>query len=89
MDRTREIARDYVATLAGELGLDMIQFFDQNLGGSTFPCYAKDHPHSSVPGPWMTTVMTAFMGEVHGTAAQAAMTARGGETLCPRPRRRR
>ena len=35
--RTREIALDYVATLAGELGLDMIQFFDQNLGGVDVP----------------------------------------------------
>ena len=59
--RTREIAHAYVATLAGELGLDMIQFFDQNLGGCTFPCYAEDHPHASVPGPWMTATMTAFM----------------------------
>jgi hypothetical protein len=84
--RTREIAREYVATLAGELGLDMIQFFDQNLGGTTFPCYAEDHPHPSVPGPWMTSEMTAFMGEVHATAVQAATTARGqGTTLGPAP----
>ena len=62
--RTREIALGYVATLAGELGLDMIQFFDQNLGGVTFPCYAEDHGHPSVPGPWMTTAMTAFIRDV-------------------------
>ena len=70
--RTREIALDYVATLAGELGLDMIQFFDQNLGGVTFPCYAEDHGHPSVPGPWMTTAMTAFIKDVAKTAARAA-----------------
>ena len=80
VDRTREIAREYVATLAGELGLDMIQFFDQNLGGTTFPCYAEDHPHPSVPGPWMTSEMTAFMGEVHDTAVAAAATSRAGGT---------
>ena len=86
VDRTREIARDYVATLAGELGLDMIQFFDQNLGGTTFPCYAEDHPHPSVPGPWMTSEMTAFMGEVHDTAVAAAATSRaGGTTPGPAP----
>jgi hypothetical protein len=70
--RTREIALAYVATLAGELGLDMIQFFDQNLGGVTFPCYAEDHGHPSVPGPWMTTAMTAFMNDLAMTAARAA-----------------
>ena len=70
--RTREIALDYVASLAGDLGLDMIQFFDQNLGGCTFPCYADDHPHPSVPGPWMTAAMSAFMADVTTTAARAA-----------------
>lgn len=70
--RTRDIARAYVATLAGELGLDMIQFFDQNLGGCTFPCYAEDHPHASVPGPWMTAEMTTFMADIRETAAHAA-----------------
>ncbi len=75
--RTREIALAYVATLAGELGLEMIQFFDQNLGGVTFPCYAEDHPHPSVPGPWMTIEMTAFMAEVAATAARVAGPDRG------------
>jgi hypothetical protein len=50
----------------------MIQFFDQNLGGVTFPCYAEDHPHPGVPGPWMTSAMTAFMADVAATAARAA-----------------
>ena len=64
----------------------MIQFFDQNLGGTTFPCYAEDHPHPPVPGPWMTSEMTAFMGEVHDTAERAAATVRaGGTTPGPRP----
>ena len=76
VSRTREIALDYVATLAGELRLDLIQCFDQNLGGVTFPCYAEDHPHPSVPGPWMTTAMTAFMADVATTAARAARPAR-------------
>ena len=48
--RTREIAHAYVATLAGELGLDMIQFFDQNLGGVHVPVLCRG-PSPSDPSP--------------------------------------
>lgn len=37
--------------------VDYLQYFDQNLGGNTYPCYSKQHPHPPVPGKWMETEM--------------------------------
>jgi hypothetical protein len=69
--RTRELATSYVRDLA-RIGLRMIQFFDQNLGVVTFPCYATDHGHPSAPGPWMTDAMRAFLPELRAAAREGA-----------------
>jgi len=69
--RTRELAIAYVRELA-RLGMRMIQFFDQNLGVVTFPCYASDHGHPAVPGPWMTPAMTGFLAELRAAAREGA-----------------
>lgn len=53
---TRELATEFVRTVLN-YGLDWIQFFDQNIGCSTFPCFAVDHEHPAVPGRWMTERM--------------------------------
>ena len=54
--QTREIAQEFVRTMT-DLGLDWIQFLDQNVGCCTFPCFATDHDHPPAPGRWMTDRM--------------------------------
>lgn len=36
---------------------DYIQYFDQNLGGSCYPCYGVSHGHAYGPGLWMNKAM--------------------------------
>ncbi len=64
---TREIAVDFVRTVM-DYGLDWIQFFDQNVGCCTFPCFAADHGHPSVPGSWMTESMRHVVDAFHALA---------------------
>lgn len=49
---TREIAKVLPS------GVDYMQYFDQNLGGSCYRCYAKTHGHPSGPGIWQNNAMT-------------------------------
>ena len=67
--RTRKIARDFVDTII-DLGLDWIQFFDQNVGCATFPCFAADHDHPPVPGRWMTEKMLLLLNLFHKRAEE-------------------
>jgi hypothetical protein len=48
---TREVAK----VLAS--GVDYLQYFDQNLGGSCYRCYAKTHGHPAGPGIWQNNAM--------------------------------
>ena len=68
---TGALATEYVRELA-RLGMRMIQFFDQNLGVVTFPCYATDHGHPPAPGPWMTQAMSDFLPELRAAAEDGA-----------------
>ncbi|NLF02435.1 MAG: hypothetical protein GX601_15815 [Anaerolineales bacterium] len=53
---TYDIAMDFVRKVR-DMGLDWIQFLDQNVGACTFPCFARDHGHPPSPGRWMTERM--------------------------------
>ena len=53
---THDLAKDFVQKIV-DMGLDWIQFLDQNVGCSTFPCYADNHDHAPTPGRWMTEAM--------------------------------
>ena len=65
--QTRDIAKNSVKKLM-ELGLDWIQFLDQNFGVSTFPCFSIDHGHPPVPGKWMTEKMVDLLNDFHNLA---------------------
>ncbi len=67
---TRRIAADFVKRLLN-WGLESIQFFDQNCGATTFPCFAKDHGHPPVPGKWMATKMEELVGAFRKEARKA------------------
>lgn len=68
--QTRAIAEAFVARLIG-WGMESIQFFDQNMGAATFPCFATDHEHPAVPGKWMAAGMRQVMAGFQGAARVA------------------
>jgi hypothetical protein len=67
---TRRIASDFVKRLLS-WGLESIQFFDQNCGAATFPCFADDHGHPPVPGRWMAAAMEEMVGDFRSVSAAA------------------
>jgi hypothetical protein len=67
----------FVRTLI-DTGLDWIQFFDQNVGCSAFPCFAGDHGHPPVPGHWMTESMGVLLDDLHALGDGEARQS-GGE----------
>ena len=67
---TRRLATDHVRHLV-DWGLESLQFFDQNNGAATFPCYARDHGHAPVPGRWMAERMAQAIGELRQVAETA------------------
>jgi len=67
---TRDIAVDFVRRLIG-WGLESIQFFDQNVNASTFPCFAADHDHPPVPGKWMVQRLQQMIGAFQDLAREA------------------
>jgi hypothetical protein len=77
---TREIAADFVKTVAG-YGLDWIQFLDQNVGCATFPCFAADHEHPPLPGRWMTEAMRLLVDAFHTQARQTGAESDGTRQL--------
>jgi hypothetical protein len=67
---TVEIAEDFVQHLLDD-GLDWIQYLDQNVSCSTFPCYSSSHGHAPVPGRWMTAAMEELLRRLRARAAKA------------------
>ena len=48
-------------------GIDYLQYFDQNCGGSASTCYSHDHGHPHLPGPWLPKAMRELMEEAVAT----------------------
>jgi hypothetical protein len=74
---THDIAMDFVREVK-DLGLDWIQFLDQNVGCCTFPCFATDHDHPPVPGRWMTDAMQRLVDDFEDLRVQE-LERSGGE----------
>ncbi len=70
---TRRIATEFVERLLG-WGMESIQFFDQNCGAATFPCFAEDHEHPPAPGKWMAVKMAQLVGQFKKAARDAGAT---------------
>lgn len=61
--RTQDVAAEYVEHLL-DLGLDWIQFLDQNCGAAAFPCYSTEHSHPSAPGVWMSDALRQLLNRL-------------------------
>jgi len=55
-DKVAAIVRGEIEALY-DAGCDYTQYFDQNLGGNSCLCYAKDHGHPAAPGKWQCDAM--------------------------------
>jgi Domain of unknown function (DUF6259) len=78
--KTKEVAGGFIRHLVAD-GLDWVQFLDQNVGCSTFPCYADDHGHSPYPGKWMTAAMQSLTEEFRRINAETAGQSGGKRKL--------
>ena len=63
-DKVGDIVVGEVMSIA-ESGCDYAQYFDQNLGGESSFCYAKDHGHPSTPGVWQNEAMIRIFKRVN------------------------
>jgi hypothetical protein len=63
----RDFTREVIAAEAEKIarsGVDYIQLFDQNCGGSPCNCYAATHGHPPGPGLWQVDAMGALIANV-------------------------
>ena len=58
-----------VAGAAG-IGVDYLQYFDQNQGCTSPLCYSKKHNHPELPGTWQTRAMQALLDKAQETAGK-------------------
>jgi hypothetical protein len=56
-EQTKEIVLKEIEKILVNSEADYIQFFDQNIGGGVYKCYAGNHGHPPVPGKWQSDVM--------------------------------
>ena len=82
-------ARDYTAGVvckevasAAKLGVDYLQYFDQNQGCTSPLCYSKKHGHPDLPGAWQTRSMQTLLDKV---AVSAGKTIIGCENAAAQP----
>lgn len=59
-----EIVAGEVVSVA-KSGCDYAQYFDQNLGGESCFCYARDHGHPPAPGVWQNEAMKRIFEHVY------------------------
>jgi hypothetical protein len=69
-----QVTHEFISVLVSRMigwGFESLQFFDQNNGAATCPCYSADHDHPPVPGQWMTARMHDMLTELRGVAEAA------------------
>ncbi len=80
-ERVQEIIVDEVKKLA-VFGLDYAQFFDQNLGGASHPCWSGKHGHPPVPGAWQTVNMRKLLKKLNAVKGKMVL---GAESAAAEP----
>jgi Domain of unknown function (DUF6259) len=80
VQKTQEIADQFVQRVLDD-GLDWLQFLDQNVGCSTFPCFADGHGHPRTPGKWMNAAMQSLLESFRQIATEAAKKSVGGRAF--------
>lgn len=55
--QTKDVAISEFEKIIANSDVDYVQYFDQNLGGGTYSCYAKHHNHAFGPGKWQNEEM--------------------------------
>ena len=70
-------ARDYTVSVvcnevgsASAIGVDYLQYFDQNQGCVSPFCYSKKHGHPDIPGSWQTEAMQTLLDKVQTAAGK-------------------
>ncbi len=58
---------------AAKLGIDYLQYFDQNQGCASPFCYAKDHGHPALPGAWQTEAMRQLLDKAQQAAGETVL----------------
>ena len=64
--QTKDVAISEFEKIIANSEVDYVQYFDQNLGGATYPCYAKHHNHPFGAGKWMNEEMLDIADGLHG-----------------------
>ena len=70
-EKVKELAVSEAEKIAVGTELDYLQFFDQDLGGNTYPCYSDKHGHPPVPGKWMAAEMKDIVKEMRAKFREA------------------
>lgn len=64
--KTQDVAVNEFEKIVSGCDVDYVQFFDQNIGGSTYACYGKNHGHCFGPGKWRNEAMIKIADEMLG-----------------------
>ena len=68
-DYTAKVVCNEVAGASG-IGVDYLQYFDQNQGCTSPLCYSKKHGHPELPGPWQTQAMQSLLDKAQNAAGK-------------------
>ncbi len=67
----KKVSVEEACRIVENLDVDYLQFFDQDIGGNSYPCYAEDHGHVPVPGKWLNEEMRELIARMYKETERA------------------